>query len=532
MSVWTINGVSTAALGASNLIRTLRVSNPAEFRFSLPLAVDADEAYPKGTPITLLKDGTPWFQGYALPPRRTGKSAGERHVVRAVNRWDDLDGHVYMQEWKYFNIAKQKARVVLGQDADGATLTTGMVIRQAVQYAIDSGANLQIGTIDAGLAIPLDEQVSITCGEVILRQLRWAIDQHAWIDDTTIPPTFHCRKRDNLVEVALAINDVDMDLSERWDTQVPAVAIQYELAGAPDSVPLLTEDIYPAGATGAEKGAVVICAELSGSTQVTPHIEDIVTKDLPTNFANDNPVMVAWWKSIFPELSKVQDLHITDCAYNCTKTYPRALKSGRLHSWLKVRFNVKAETDCSLTATASWKRYNPLNGMIEQEFIVPLQISFTATTAETKVYNGSAVVAGTEAAPEGLAKYMYDALHALQYDGSIFLAEDEVSGIAVPGRVLNITGGKAAWATMRAPIVETVEDIDRGVTTVRIGPARHLGYDDLVEQLKCNRVRQPSHSWLQRTDNAAQASRVESSGPDGDLMPTALPGKVVLRFHA
>jgi hypothetical protein len=80
----------------------------------------------------------------------------------------------------------------------------------------------------------------------------------------------------------------------------------------------------------------------------------------------------------------------------------------------------------------------------------------------------------TENPPTGLANSYYQYLLSTFWDGHVTTQETEVSGNLRPGKVLNITNGQSAWATMKTPIQEVTEELYTGVTTATIGTPGHL----------------------------------------------------------
>jgi hypothetical protein len=92
-----------------------------------------------------------------------------------------------------------------------------------------------------------------------------------------------------------------------------------------------------------------------------------------------------------------------------------------------------------------------------------------------------------EPLPSGLAAEIYAALSVLQYEGTIKNTQIEVPSDIGLGKNLNLTGGATAWASMNAQIQGITEDVEAGETEIIIGPAKHLGGDDLLEQLRAAR---------------------------------------------
>ena len=74
------------------------------------------------------------------------------------------------------------------------------------------------------------------------------------------------------------------------------------------------------------------------------------------------------------------------------------------------------------------------------------------TNAETQTYSRLTSETAAEPVPEGLAQALYAAVSVLQYDGVLELTEQECSGLGAPGLLLNLSGGRAEWATMAVEV--------------------------------------------------------------------------------
>lgn len=104
------------------------------------------------------------------------------------------------------------------------------------------------------------------------------------------------------------------------------------------------------------------------------------------------------------------------------------------------------------------------------------------------------------AAPLGLAAEYFASLQTPQYEGSLTLAARDVDGSITPGKVLNLTNGRAEWAAMRAMVQTVSEDILAGITTIEFGPPERLPAQDFVDQLTfARRVRTDTNLWSTMT---------------------------------
>lgn len=109
--------------------------------------------------------------------------------------------------------------------------------------------------------------------------------------------------------------------------------------------------------------------------------------------------------------------------------------------------------------------------------------------------------------PSDLAASYYLALLTLQYEGSIVTRGEDVRGDCKVGNALNLTNGRAAWATMRGVVQSVTEDIDSGATTIDFGPPERLPAEDFVAQLLFVRRKRP-------TTNLQSTMTCRRKGPD------------------
>lgn len=137
--------------------------------------------------------------------------------------------------------------------------------------------------------------------------------------------------------------------------------------------------------------------------------------------------------------------------------------------------------------------------------------------------NGPRVIFATvnvgegEAIPTGLATQYYGALSTLQYAGTIRMHEEACSGLLRPGKVVHLTNGRTAWATMAATVQSTTEELFTGVTTVEIGAAEHLGLADFVDAMRRWRERPPPDKLPETQDNGTEG--VDEQEPDTEPVP-------------
>lgn len=542
-TTWTLKYDGTeqtfAAWGLSNSVRTRRSQDTDLFTFTAPGAdIDGAALFPYAAIIEVFRnvDGTPtrWFYGRIETIPREGSPHSEDIHYVAVGPWYWLSRVIYQQSWKIWDdgegslIDRNKSRVILGQNSLGARITTGEQIEAAVQYAIDNAsAPITIGAIDPDITPPLDECMSITCAEAVLKMLRWHPDVVTWFDYTTATPTLHVRPRSNLSAASYSVDDGDpalqLNIRARTDIQIPAVVLLYEQThtleddGAdPQTYEEITEDKYPSGATGNELGALVLTIELAGA-RISRQRQKIVTEDFPEDLNSKT-----WWKAKLPHLANIDDddITITDGAKD--SDFDRELIEGTVQDWMIL----KEQEEASITALATYTLKDPQGNPVETVTDEPISYNCQATNCRTKTYVCPSIEQYAEEVPSGTARKIYDAANPLQYQGAFVLSEAECSGAVHPGLVLNLTDGLAAWATMNALIQQVAEDIQNAVTTIEFGPSGFLSAVDLITLIRANRRRRPPERHVVQTSGKSDdtGDAVEHRGQTPLSVRSARPG--------
>ncbi len=503
---WTVScqGVTTSAAGAGITAMTRHRASQATDTCVLRFdgrAFDAAPPFPFGATVVVARAGTPWFVGRVTSVPSSGDGRSETQTCELSGPWWYLAHLVCQQLWtlRGGEATAALSRLILGQADDGSALTTGQIISAALQYAIDAGAPLAIGTVEPAVTAPLQEVKDVTCAEVIRRALQWTPDCVAWFDYTTAPvPTFHCRARANLPAATLRVGAPPLaavrGLTARYDLLVPAVVLHYETSRQADGQAQadVVTDAAPAGATGREFGAVVGTIPLRGQAGIVlsqrvvtqPVVTDTDAPDLVAQLADRNAALAMY--AADPAITAA-GIQVTSLARSVAspsggpsadsrgvQALGNALVEGEITDWMIANCGVRTQAQ-RLTFSYTLDRGTddaPDVGAAQQG-----SVEFTATDAESGVYTTlSSYRRGDEAAaPVGLAAAYHAAVSALQYSGRVVLIEPEAGAppwaAAGLGGVVNIAGGAVAdWATMRAAVVAEDVDVAAGMTTLTLGP--------------------------------------------------------------
>ncbi len=536
---WTITGgaytdATFASLRLSGLRREL-VSQAADRVTFVQdgAAFDSAPLFAFGSTVTIKRvvDGTPtkWFVGRVTRTPRIGMPRGESVGYELSSPWWYLENLVFRQNWKVpvdptnpaTALSNQlSAMLILNLKEDGTTLTSLQQITEVMNYAIACGAPIALGSGFPALNLTWEEIKALSCAEVIRRQMRWAPDACLWWDFTASTPTLNCARRSSASTVSYAVDGTQPAVSEVKLTalpelQVPAVAIDYWATNQQDQTSWnsMYQDLYPGGASLAQFNVPIMAVQLGGAVS-TLQRQQLKTRAIDATNA-------AWWKKhlVWLNDSTISSITITsgavvkDADGSSIGAFTNEIIEGALPIW-------KVSTGAKLRATALIS-YSIDNGAGAKAVVVKkavhaiIQGTSLSSPSETSPATFSQIVTlvAAESAPSGLAQSLYTGLSVLQYEGSLRLTEQECSSAVTPGMLLNLTGGLSDWTTMNAQIQRVEEDVDQGTTILTVGPAQHLGPQDLVELLRPNRTRTPTVLSSTRTTGVARSNATSDGAP-------------------
>lgn len=248
---------------------------------SLPF--DPDES------LLIAADGAPYFRGRVIAEKRGAYGSTEAAVITLADPWWYLEKIIYMQfigvvadpnsnpvpadpgglqTSDFVTVAKLSSYVVVGENPAGSLIDGRGNIVAALNYAISRGAPIQLGTIDAGRLIPVEEVRDLTCAEMIIKVLRWMPEMSAWWDYSVNPPALNIRSRANRTLLSLDVSDKEIrkaELNPRHDLILTGVLVNYLRRHQRTNFEFLTLDPESAGPTPIGIGALDVTIELYGS---------------------------------------------------------------------------------------------------------------------------------------------------------------------------------------------------------------------------------------------------------------------------
>lgn len=424
------------------------------------------------------------FRGVVTSIPREGAGTGERVSYEAKGGWYFLEKAYYTQSWAVGenDTAQAKTRVVLGYGPNG-TVTPSSQLSDIIHCAIAAGAPIGYAFASvSNVKLPADEQVDLTCAAAINRILSWFPDTAVWfVYSGTGNPVICMQRRAQLESTALSLPVEgaadNVSVTPRYDLQVPGVQILFEITSA-SSTKKFRDVVEQTAGNYTALGAAHFTISLDGG-----HANWLFNSIHSTPVSAGDLIDPDWWAARVPELAGWTDVVFGSGSSLPTsghKTLDHVLDRGAVQPWQ----DEIAET-VTLWATVS---YTSAEG--DKFADRRIAVTLTMTDAETGVYSFLQSRQSAESVPEGLAAQIYAAVSHLYYEGKISYVGDSPPYVGTyPGRVLNLTGGLTAWATMNSSIQSVEHDVDTGTTTFSFGPPEHLGPQDLAQLALANRKR-------------------------------------------
>jgi hypothetical protein len=494
------------SLGMENIERELNSAAQDSVTFEINSGTALTDtpifAYKTHVRIRKVVDGTAayWFYGRVQTIPRSGNGPDpENQTYTIAGLWEMLERQGYRQSWIESAGTISKPRVILYRAAGGTRITSGAQITDVITWARACGVPIaapSVGNIITGSILPFDERINLQCADVIAECLRMHPHAVCWFDYTAREPVFHVGLRTVLPAVSLAVAQVaeKITINERRDILPDGICICYEKPVQDgestwsytsfDHAPVIEGETAPELAIRLNKVDVIWATfDLQGYT-ASYQTQDIKTDDFPEDYYSKS-----WWKEKEPWLQDYDDadITITNAGRQNDTTHPRILAEGTMQSWMGK--SVAPERICAkITVT---KKEGSQVVLVEDR---PITHMVDSTDAMEKTYKQQQSVDSGESVPEGVAAALWAEWSTLHCEGAFSIIEDECSGTYLPGKALNITGGQAAWTTMKAMISRTVEHLDSGTTSIQFGPSRTVDVDTIVSFFRATRNRQYSFS--------------------------------------
>jgi hypothetical protein len=437
------------------------------------------------------------------------------------------------------------SNVILFRGANNNVINTSDTLVDIVDYAKNvCNLPVTIGQIPSSPVSPWSAKFQDnTISQAIQSVLRWHPGAVTWFDYSKSTPTLNITTRADASTYSANINNgkiVDLSITPRGDLQPSAVAVHYRSTNQVNgnSYPRLTTDIFPEGSDFKAQGVVNVSIDLRGSN-VQRQYQSVRTTSIPSSSQTANNIgQRVFWRRHFPRLAdepfdeatsfEIENYKVklaTDAPdpvpYDpltrggrklkqsvTVKSYPRELLDGSIDEWMGNGTIRTAQLAISARCKISSSTYNSLDDDSKKLFPSTsgtdrygnLEITVTGTNAFTKNYSRITNYEQGETAPTGLAEKLYTDLSQLQYEGAMTIVDEEVGNDSIMGKVINVGGGKSAWAGMQAVVQSVSHSYSDGATSVTFGPPEQLAPQDLIELLGYGR--ELKYTYISSTEDA------------------------------
>ena len=532
--------VSLATAGVSECSLGKRANGVDVLAFTVEGDYAADPAFPFGSRVALIRresatDVCVFVGDVRSIPRQAEGGAAETLGYEVEGPSAALQRSDYAQQWKIITADDgepadaYEPRVILGENAAGARITTGAQISAVVAFAASRGVAVAVGTIDAGISAPLDERENVSCWDAITSCLRWTPRHVLWWDYNNVVsgayvPACHVTASASMSAASVTLHDGNAQgaaFRPRYDLQVAGVLITYRIVGEHDGVPYERRSYDTAGTSDhAERVSLVFDMAGRSTEQLT---QKVVVGTYPLEISAEADKQ--WLIGFVPWLGEIPlaDWSVESWARDGAEEYTKYLTEGAISSWMSVG----SERETHMFAVRYKTRDESNNIVDEAEINVP--VTLLSTNASTKTYRKTVAVAYEEAVPSGFAASLYAEWSPLQWEGQFRIAEDECSCSIRPGVVCNFagTGTRAEWQTMRGVVQDVRYNIDAGDTDVTVGPCARLEADSRMALFRAARGRRFARSRQYKADGAIDGT----SGPDNTPFETTADSPAQKRYR-
>lgn len=509
--------VTLDAAGISACLLTLRANGVDSLEFTQGADWLAAPAWPFGTKVSLIsRDGetdTVRFVGTVETIPRQAQGGGPQAITyTAYCPAYDLQLCDYSQQWHYTSDAGvdtviTEPTVVLGENDAGDRLSSGGVIAHVAAYAVTRGVPMSVGTVAAGVTVPLDERDNIRCWDAIVAMLRYTPDYVLWWDYSSGTPALNVTAPASMDTLSRDVGDAaDAAFTPRLDLQVPGILCTFRWRGDYDGQEVKYRSVQTAGDHTAAR-RVSLVYDLDGVHAVFIS-QEVEVEDYPADWTSAAGRTAL--KARLPQLSQLADgdWSVVSVTRSGSLALPARLVSGAVPEWTdkdtetetftaEIRYTAKS-TDTSHVLDAGTKK---------------LTFTCVSTDATSKTYRKMTEYVEPEPVPADMAASLYASWNRLHYDGRIEFRSQDCDLDLRPGALLSCTGGLAEWETMAAVIQDVAHDLATGTTVVTTGTCGRLEADNLMAVYRAARGRRFSYLRLGRDNpDAGDGAAVDGAG--------------------
>jgi hypothetical protein len=229
MGVWqfTYGGVTqdAAAWGIVGQKRKRKSVATDTVTFSMPgVALDAALPFAYRQPLTITRNGKPWFSGIVTTPKGVGRTSTESLDYEISGPWIYAEKTPFQQQWVTTGLAEgafqqvttTRSNTILGQSLDAVKMNSGQVLMEVLiylQYAAQlipfpttvdvhhlppapaTPGPFRTGLVTPNVTVPYTQLRDKSCADIIRLMLKYSPDCITAFDYSTTPPTLNIASR-------------------------------------------------------------------------------------------------------------------------------------------------------------------------------------------------------------------------------------------------------------------------------------------------------------------------------------------------
>ncbi len=478
---------------------SLRRKNQSSDELAITISGDIQFSnWQYGETVELWQNGVRRFFGKIEKSSRRESFKNKCLDVVVKSPFADFEKIIFQQRSLVWNngtlVQKYRSKVVLGLDFNGEKLSAEQQARNIIEYAISQGAQCRLGEIDIESEMLFDECTDITCAEALKRVLKWSPACCLFFDYSQDGlPTVNILKRTSLESATINADNgtvKNFSANRRDDLAISSVTIKYErenISGE-NSYLELEEDVYPPNTENGAIGAVVMYVELGGAKSVCQR-HTIATETVNINSKD-------WWRQHVSFLNEVANFNILETSRN-----------GRLSKEL-VEGTIVDEMNCDFESDTICGTFFCVdkNGSELTKKIALKMVTTNASSGTFQIWTRKEIA---ETAPQGLARAVYEAASALQFDGEAELFDTKIENVFAKN--VSIQEGENQISSSM-PSYWCEENLLKNSVKIKFGPPKHLYADDIAEIFRINRSRKISNLSINSSSGKISASTIVIGG--------------------
>lgn len=412
-----------------------------------------------------------------------GNSSSDTFVAHDV--WRALERTTFQLD-QFVAEGYNFSHLILFRGYEGSRLTTGQQIAAVLDFSAANGISISYMQADLDrltVEPPADEQVDLSCGEIIQKCLRWhpEVFTHMEYSESGCVIRFYSLEQEQTLQLSMAsvVQDGGFSIQKNADLVLRGVVIHYEIESQLINGTTQSIKTDSAGETSGPN-VLVHTVQVEGPQEIATDLTTtLVTGSIPVDYRSNLP----WVQSILndPDIIHFWDVELlVGGVVTRPIPYSSYIISGYQRGYDIVHFPaVLRFIDCKYVFSFN-------RGFLYKT----LEKTVILTSSSDGVYTrpGDPIVVPGELIPNGVAQSIYDARRWPLHEGSCSRILPAITAHATARNNLSITGGLDEYETMRAPVQEVFRSYFGEKEQITFGHPEQSGISEFIDMLRANRA--------------------------------------------